>query len=118
MHALTAWAMSGEPTVCSGWGGLLQDTLGLLEGYNREQFTTLLTNWYRATKGKFKARPPLPCAQMTSMHRHSSCGTDRCAAPRGACRVPRCRRCGSTMQQQRHAPRTQDLGDVSLSRLR
>ena len=29
----------------------------LLEGFDRQHFTTLLTNWYRVTKGKFKVGP-------------------------------------------------------------
>ena len=39
----------------------------MLEGLSRERFTTLLTNWYRAARGKFKV--PIFAHQELDLHR-------------------------------------------------
>ena len=67
----------------------LQETLVLLEGYTREQFTTLLTNWYRANKGKYKVCRRLwgrhGVHMMLLRHPHPRRGT---SASRGAPQEP------------------------------
>ena len=45
----------------------MQETLALLEGLSRERLQTLLTNWYRATKGKFKV--PIFAHQELDLHK-------------------------------------------------
>ena len=45
----------------------VQETLTLLEGLSKERFQILLTNWYRATKGKFKV--PIFAHQELDLHK-------------------------------------------------